>query len=343
MSSLGDVLLASPLIHSLRKKFKNAQIDFLIRSEYIDIVRYNPHLTNIIELNTKKGYPELKKIKKHIYQEEYHVILDIHKNLRSSYLCGGMTFRGTKVFKIKKQQLIRFLLVKFKINLYQKFRGRIIPVWKKYLQTAAQLGIGREDGALELFLPAAAEDRAIEFLNNLPETKKKIVVAPGARHFTKRWPPEYFASLINHINHRWGCQVILVGDNHDKPIIEKIFSLIPTETAIPTAGMFSIMETSAFIKRANLIVSNDSGIMHIANAFNRPLVAIFGSTVKEFGFYPGNKETVVIEKPGLPCRPCSHIGRQSCPKKHFKCMKDITVETILQIIDKMGILSENSH
>jgi heptosyltransferase-2 len=338
LSSLGDVLLASPLVRSLREKFKNAQIDFLIRSEYIDIVRHNPHLTNVVELNAREGFPELRKLKKHIYQEKYHVILDIHKNLRSIYLCWGMQLRGTQIYKIKKQQFVRFLLIKLKINLYQKFKSRIIPVWEKYLQTADRLGIDSRNGTLELFLPAAAENRTVEFLNGLPGTKWEIVVAPGAKHFTKRWPPEYFAELIKQINRGWEYQVILVGDNHDKPVIEKILDLIPKNIAISTAGFFSIIETSAIIKRAKLIISNDSGIMHIAKAFNRPLVAIFGSTVKEFGFYPSNKETVVIERAGLQCRPCSHIGRKACPKKHFKCMKDITPEMIIQTVEEMQIL-----
>ena len=339
-SSLGDVLLTTPLIRLLRKKYQKAQIDFLVRKEYSQIVRYNPHLSKILEFDVKEGFEGLKKLKNEIWRNKYHVILDLQRNLRSSYLTFGRVinkFSHTDIFKVKKNQIIRFLLVKWKVNLYKKMYSRIIPVWEKYVRTAQKLEIVPDEGQLELFPSDDAQRQTDRFLNNLPAGDWHLVIAPGAKHITKRWPTDYFTDLILQLYNSYKIKTLLIGGEQDNEVIEDILEGIPRDIALSTAGKFTLLETAVIIKKAKLVISNDSGLMHVATAFNRPLIAIFGSTVEEFGFFPNNPNAITIENKGLYCRPCSHIGRTTCPEKHFKCMKEIKPKTILDLIEKMRI------
>ncbi|MEJ2050249.1 MAG: glycosyltransferase family 9 protein [Calditrichota bacterium] len=334
-SSLGDVLLATPLLGQLRRKFPQAQIDFLVRSDFAEVLRYNPNLSNLIEFKTSSEFNYLRYIRRRIHREGYDVILDIHRNLRSRFICLGIStfhFRRTRVLKVRKNQIIRFLLVKFKINLYQKLYGRIIPVWEKYLRTAAPLGITPINEGLQFFLPKDIDQKVDSFLQDLPAGFGKIVMAPGARHFTKRWPPEYYQELIRMLFSEKGWRTILIGGKDDTDIIHKILSGLPEGIAVSASGKLCLAETAGLIRRTALMVSNDSGLMHVGSAMNVRLVAIFGSTVQELGFFPWSLWAIVLENRGLYCRPCSHIGRATCPEKHFRCMTEIQPQKVLQTI-----------
>ncbi|GAB4377079.1 MAG: hypothetical protein Kow0042_24250 [Calditrichia bacterium] len=167
----------------------------------------------------------------------------------------------------------------------------------------------------------------------------EVVVAPGARHFTKRWPPDYYAELIKLIYEKYGQKCILVGGREDIPIAKQIISLTADVPVHSVVGEFSILQTAALIERAHLVICNDSGLMHIAAAYQKPTIAFFGSTVQEFGFFPANSKAIVLENQNLSCRPCSHIGRSRCPKKHFRCLIEITPQQVLVEIEKNRFLS----
>ena len=202
MSSLGDIVLASPLIRLLRQKFPNAKLDFLVRAEYAELVRYNPNLNRIVELNPKNGIRGLHGLRKKILANKYDIIIDIQKNLRSYYLLFGLNYNPitkVRIFRIKKNQFLRFLLVKFKINLYYRIHKELTPVWKKNIYTVKSLDIKPDDGNLELFLPDNARKTAVRINNKSIDITKNIVMAPGAKHFTKRWPEENFSQLIKTI------------------------------------------------------------------------------------------------------------------------------------------------
>lgn len=327
MSSLGDIILTSPVIRRLRQQFPAARIDFLVREEYADLVRYNPHLSNIIELNVRHGRPAVKSLRDKIRLANYDVILDLHRNLRSAFLRRFPAH--SPVLKIKKNLLLRFLLVKFKINLYRKFYGHPLSVAEKYLRTAAPLGLPDDDLRLEMHLPPEAVSKGVEIWSGLQKENYRVVMAPGARHFTKRWPPDYYAELIRLIYREKGWRTLLVGGADEKAAIEEIQVLAGDEIQRSLAGEISLLETVAIIREAPLFISNDSGLMHAAAAFQKPQIALFGSTVEELGFFPLNPHAKVLENATLPCRPCSHIGRSECPQKHFKCMLEVQPEAVL--------------
>jgi len=281
------------------------------------------------------------------------VILDIHNNLRSRYVCLGLGRFGiqTRVRHVRKQKFVRFLLVSCKINLYRKIYGRVIPVWEKYLRTAKSLGLDLPGGirkrisaertdvmkgkGLEIYLSRDAENVAAQFRKEKSGEASFIAVAPGARHFTKRWPAEYYSDLILRIYQEKNIKSVLIGGKDDQSLCENIVKEVGGKKSFSVAGKLSILESAAIIKDAKLLITNDSGLMHVGDALKTPLFAIFGSTVRELGFFPSATTSMVIENKGLSCRPCSHIGRDHCPKKHFHCMKELTPELVWRQVEKL--------
>lgn len=336
-SSLGDVVLATLLIRLLRENFPEATLDFLVRQEFAELLQNNPKIDHLFEFDIKHGFQGLRQLKKDLKKKNYDVILDIHNNLRSRYLClgiGGM-FARTRVLRIRKQKFARFLLVKFKINLYHRIYGRVIAVWEKYLRTAQPLLREKEsgEGKREIFLSEKAEKKAKKIQTQLLGNKDYITIAPGAKHFTKRWPAEFYWELIDRIYQETKIKSVLIGDNNDVAIAEKFLQHCAADAVISLAGQLSIQETAAVIKNSELLISNDSGLMHVADALAVPLIALFGSTVEELGFFPVSSEATVIQNNGLYCRPCSHIGRSYCPEEHFRCMREVTPEMVWQAVD----------
>jgi len=344
-SSLGDVVLATSLIRWLRQNFPEAELDFLVRQEYAELLHGNPEIDQLIEFDVEPGFRSLRQLKIRLKSRNYDVILDIHNNLRSRYLClgwGGF-FSGTRILRIQKQQFIRFLLVKFKINLYRRFYGRVIPVWEKYMRTAKPLVGKPESGDCkpELLLAKDPQIKAEKIQSQLLGNKEYITIAPGAKHLTKRWPVEYYSEFLERIHRETKVKAVLIGGDDDVEISKQILHHCPDGTSISLAGQLSIQETAAVIKNSRLLITNDSGLMHVADALGVPLIAIFGSTVEELGFFPSGPQATVIENSGLSCRPCSHIGRSHCPKEHFRCMQEVTPDIIWHAFqEKMAVTSK---
>jgi heptosyltransferase-2 len=153
-------------------------------------------------------------------------------------------------------------------------------------------------------------------------------------HFTKRWPEERFVELTRLLTAR-GERLLLFGGRPDSAVAETIARTAPRGIADLT-GRLTLMETAAAMERCRVVIANDSGLMHMATAVRRPVVALFGSTVREFGFFPYNSPAVVLETNGLRCRPCSHIGLPRCPKRHFACMREILPEQVVEAADALA-------
>jgi heptosyltransferase-2 len=161
--------------------------------------------------------------------------------------------------------------------------------------------------------------------------KDKIVgIAPGSVWATKRWLPERFAQVSQLLMNEAGTKVVFLGSEDDRDICERIANLTKGKPVI-LAGRTNILQSAAMISLCKVILSNDSAPVHIASAMKRPVVAIFGSTIPEFGFAPYGVDHLIIEKK-MDCRPCGIHGRKECPQKHFRCMKDITTEEVFQAV-----------
>jgi lipopolysaccharide heptosyltransferase II len=335
LSSLGDIILTTPFLKVLREKFPNAQTDYLTKSEYADIIKYNPNIHKVIEVDNIINFKGLRELKKQLQANSYDLIADLHNNLRTFYLrlfFGG----GVKFLKFKKYSLRKFLLVKFKINLLRNFPA----IAQRYILTLNKL-LGIESLNLnhppEIFTSAEEVKKAGSTLNGLtiPAGTKLICIVPGAKHFTKTYPAEYYAELINKFDNT-KYSFLLVGRGNDKKNIDSIISSTGANV-YDLCDKLSLLELTELMKKCDLVISGDTGPMHIAEAAGAALIMLAGSSVREFGFYPQTKNSSVIENNGLKCRPCSHIGRPSCPQGHFKCTREIKSEKILPIIPRLLI------
>jgi heptosyltransferase-2 len=187
-----------------------------------------------------------------------------------------------------------------------------------------------EDTSLSLY-PSDIEKEKVEGIwkeNNL-EDKKIILIAPGSKWFTKRWPLEYFNELLKKLAKNSEYKVVIIGGEE-----ESTFDMYTDKNIVNLCGKTSLLDVAEICSRSNIIVTNDSSPIHIASAFsNIHIIAIFGATTEELGFFPWSKNSEVLENMNLDCRPCGLHGGEKCPKGHFKCMLDIKPELVYEKIE----------
>lgn len=342
-SSLGDVVLSMPLLHFLQVNYPTAQLDYLIRKEYAELVRNHPAVNRLIEFDVSEGFSGLLQLRKSLQSNGYHLVLDIHNNIRSRVLTFPVR-RFKRVSRVRKNQFIRFLLVHFKLNLYRVFYERPPKVWQKYLRTISEEWRSWSRPEMtRVFLSRESRENVKGILKETGIASPFAVMAPGARHFTKRWPEHYYTELINRLYGKYKIPTILLGGPDEAGLAENIAKSARGYAAYSLAGKLTISETAAVIEQAEIMVTNDSGLMHLGAASNRKLVAIFGSTVEELGFFPETENALVVEEKELKCRPCSHIGRSQCPKKHFKCMLNLRPDNVFRQMEEAGFFTNLSR
>lgn len=306
LSSLGDVILATPVIAALKKRRPETKIDFLVNGNFRDTILYNPNLNSVIEYSKEESFKKYQQI---IRENNYDEIIDLQNNHRSRKISKG--FNGT-VRRFRKPTFKKFLLVWYKIN-------RLTPIKKipeRYAETAD--------------VKLLNEKVQIHFKENFnSESSKNHIIGfcPGSKHFTKTWPREYFVELGKILNNQ-DFSIYLFGGKEDREICRYLSDNI--KNAEDHSNDDDLLGLAEKMKKCSLIICNDSGLMHTASALDIPLIAIFGSTVREFGFEPYNCRNLILENNSLSCRPCSHIGREKCPKSHFKCMREITPEFVAE-------------
>lgn len=314
LSSLGDVLLTYPLLDLIKKNETNCKIHFLVRDKFVDAIQFNHNVDKTFTYSPENA----KQIKVLIQENNYDLILDLQNNFRSRQITLQSKAR---VYRFKKPTLKKFLLVNFKLKLIEPD----FSIAKSYIKTLYPYFSDK----LTLYFDIPQE-KEIESLKKVPPSfSNKLIVgmAPGSRHFTKRYPIDYFKVLINKLIEN-DFAIAIFGGKDDYEICKSL------ETNNVFVKNFQngndLLETAAIMKKCSVIISNDSGLMHLASLLQIPIVAIFGSTVREFGFAPIFEKSLIIENTNLKCRPCSHIGRDSCPEKHFKCMLELQPEYVFQ-------------
>ena len=324
LSSIGDILLTSPFLRQINLTFPQAEIDYIVKKEFEELIRYNPYI-NKIHIFDSSGEHSLKQLKKALKQRKYDYIFDLHNNFRSVFLRSGLSSSYQGI--VKKDKFRQMLLLCFKLNFYQKPK----PISQRYLETGLKTGIADDHQGLQLFWSDIESKNAGLILDqlNFKKTEKYICLAPGAGYFTKRWPVEYFAKLIELIHTQLKLKIIILGGTGDKEIATE---LVQMPYVYNLAGQISLLETAVILSRGAVLVSNDTGLMHMSAAVQTPVIAIFGSSVVEWGFEPFRIPHILLEEKGLYCRPCSHIGRNSCPQKHFKCMRNISPQHVFDAL-----------
>jgi len=328
-SSIGDIVLTTPLIRAIRNTYPGAVIDFVVKEQFVDLLRMNQYIDTILSYDPEAGIKGLWELIRIIRKEKYDLLLDIHKNPRSIFLRS--LSKADRVLTYNKDTINRILLVWFKMNLLRDSQ----PVYLRYFQALNPLKIIPDDKGADLHVPDEVMKYVFHALRNagIRSSQKIIVLCPGAGFSNKRWLPEGFAAVGNFCAQNHNAVVVLLGSAQDVEICEKV-ELLMKKRALNFSGKFSLLESAGVIRHSSLVVTNDTGLMHIAQSQRRPVLAIFGPTVREFGYFPFPDKSFVIEKK-LPCRPCTKIGLNRCPKKHFRCMRDISVEEVVQAADQL--------
>ncbi|HET6513169.1 MAG TPA: glycosyltransferase family 9 protein [Candidatus Kapabacteria bacterium] len=304
LSSLGDIVLTAPVIAAARARYPEARIDFCTKAEYVGIVKLLPGLDNIIEVQKEV----MNEARNEIASNEYDAIIDLHNNIRSRELTRGLK----KLSRVNKRTMRRWLMVKTKRNW---MRGQP-DVIGRYFEAASRLLEIKDDGQAP-HLPA------------LTINEKRVAICPGSKHWNKKWPIEYYIAVAQYLQSR-GYQIELFGSSEDRDVCAEIRQAVPN--AIDHAGEFSLEELPAAIAQFEFAITNDSGLMHLASAVRVPTLSFFGPTVRAFGFAPRSSQATILENKGLYCRPCTRIGLDRCPEKHFRCMREITPDkAIVQI------------
>lgn len=321
LSSIGDIVLCSAAIRCLRKRYPEASIDFLTKSSMLDILKADPHINQIVIWD---GSP--KDMAAQIIDRNYSHVIDLQDNLRTRILEQWLPI-GIKVLRYNKQRLRRAMSVWFKKNLY---RGHVT---EQYLAAMADLDVIYDGSGLQYHI--APEDKIT--INDVPFTHKAgfAVLCIGATHFTKRMPEHKWAELIQKIR----MPLILIGGKSESAMGERLAEK-DSFKVINKCGVYTLGQSASAIQLSKFVITHDTGMMHIAAAFDKKVFSIWGGTIPELGFAPYMKspeKSILIEQKNLSCRPCSKYGRSSCPKKHFNCMEKIDID---QLIRKTGISSQ---
>ncbi len=313
-SSIGDIVLTSPVVRILKNQIKNSEIHFLTKPQYLSLVENNPYIDKIHTLK-----PSLKDTINELRDEFFDYIIDLHHNLRTYRIKSALKLVSFAFDKLNKE---KWILVNFKKNNLPD-----IHIVDRYLNTLKLFDVKNDNKGLDFFIPDKdnVDVSKFNFKNN-----KYVAFVIGAKHYTKQIPKQKIIDLCNNIN----LPVILLGGKEDADTGNFIKNNSKA-TIYNSCGEFNINQSASIIKQAHYVISNDTGLMHIAAAFKKNIISVWGNTIPEFGMYPylAGDKSKIFEVTDLKCRPCSKIGFSKCPKKHFKCMNNIVNNDIIDYIN----------
>lgn len=310
-SSIGDIVLTSPVLRCLKNQIQGVEIHYVIKKKFFSLLEHNPHVSKIFTIEDSL-FTVLNQLK----GENYDVVIDLHHNLRSLRIKLAL---ARPAFSFDK--------LNFRKWLYVNWKQRVMPdvhIVKRYLDTVKNLGV-KDDGLGLEFFPCDCEQIDKEELPPAFQTQPYVVLSIGGTHATKKMPIDKWVELLNLIS----IPAMIIGGKEDIEAAQLLENQANKNGKIVwnACGKFTIGGSAHLIKGCALVISHDTGMMHIAAAFQKPTIAIWGNTTPELGMYPFRTEYINLEINGLPCRPCSKIGYAKCPKGHFKCMRDLVVKS----------------
>lgn len=294
----------------------DAEIHYITKKQFVPILEANPYIHKIYPIDKRidEVIPELKK-------EKFDQVIDLHKNFRSKGIVMKLRIRSTSFNKINFE---KWLIVNCKID-----RLPNIPIVDRYFQSVSNLGIKNDGQGLEYFIPSKDEVD----LTTIPFTHQKGYIGwvIGAKHNTKIYPEDKIIEVCQKISN----PVILLGSGEDLEKGERI-KTAAGDKIFNSCGKYNINQSASLVRQAEKIITNDTGLMHIAAAFKKEIISLWGNTIPEFGMYPympdRENKSHILEVKGLSCRPCSKLGFKKCPKGHLKCMNEIDTEKIIELL-----------
>jgi ADP-heptose:LPS heptosyltransferase len=317
-SSIGDIVLTTPVVRALAQQVPGAEVHFATKPGYRNLLESNPNIAKVHCLTSSLG-----NLVQQLKAEQFDYIIDLHNNLRTRLIKLRLGVKSSSFDKLNWQ---KWLLVNFKID-----RMPAVHIVQRYLDAAAPLGVKDDGLGLDYFIPESQEVA----LNTLPEAFRRgyVAVAIGAQHATKRLPLQKLVELCQRLRPH---PILLLGGPEDALVAEAVIDATNTSQSeasstylqVPEVliengcGRYTLHQSASLVRQASFVVSHDTGLMHIAAAFNKQIFSVWGNTVPEFGMYPYRTAYQALEVKGLNCRPCSKIGFAKCPQGHFKCMRE---------------------
>ncbi|PKV66567.1 glycosyltransferase family 9 protein [Pontibacter ramchanderi] len=318
-SSIGDIVLTTPVVRCIKQQVPDAEVHYCTKQAFRGILEPNPYIDKVHTLGDS-----LSELVQQLKAENFDFVVDLHNNLRTRII---KTRLGKSSKSFDKLNFEKWLMVNLKVN-----RLPDMHIVDRYLAAAAPLGIQDDGKGLDYFIPADAEVD----INTLPVgfQNRYTAFAIGAQHYTKRLPTERIIELCAQLQQ----PIILLGGKEDAAVGEEIAAHFEPASInnqqstiiLNACGRYSLAGSASLVRQAKQVVSHDTGLMHIAAAFQKDIISVWGNTIPEFGMYPFRTRYKVLEVNGLPCRPCSKIGYSKCPQGHFKCMRDIDFSAIEQ-------------
>ncbi|MGL4599247.1 MAG: glycosyltransferase family 9 protein [Bacteroidia bacterium] len=313
-SSIGDIVLISPILRCLKKQ-TGAEVHVLTKSSFRQLLYPNPHVDKVITIEK-----QVREVASLLKQERYDFVVDLHHNLRSMQVKRLLQIPSASFPKLN---IKKWLLVFGHINLMPD-----VHIVDRYFDAVKTLGVTNDGEGLDYFIPADAEVD----LQTLPVSHQSgyIAFTVGAKFATKQMPVSKITAIINQLE----LPVVLLGGPEDMTRAAAISSICG-DRVFDATGKYSLHQSASLVRQAVRVIAHDTGLMHIAAAFKKQIHSVWGNTVPLLGMYPylpgaGSK---IVEVKNLSCRPCSKIGHAACPKGHFKCMNLID-ETAFGVREK---------
>lgn len=316
-SSIGDIVLTSPVIRCLKEQVEGSvEVHYLTKMQYKSVVEFNPFVSkvHVIEKRTNEIQDVLR-------EENFDYVVDLHKNIRSKRVVKNLKLVS---FSFHKLNYKKWLFTTFKINKLPK-----VHIVDRYLDAVKSLGVKNDNEGLDYFIKESDKVNLSEL--PLEYHGGYVAFAIGAQHFTKRLPKHKIISICKKINQ----PIILLGGKEDAATAEEIAKAVGTNI-YNSCGQFSINQSASLVDQSKVLITHDTGLMHIGAALGVKIISVWGNTVPAFGMHPyypkGKNNYTIIENNNLKCRPCSKIGYDKCPKIHFNCMEAINEEEIVSSI-----------
>jgi heptosyltransferase-2 len=324
-SSIGDIVLTTPVLRCLKQQRPDVEVHYLTKLTFSPILQHNPHIDKLHYL-----HDDIAKVIPYLLEEKYDCIIDLHHNLRTLQVKRAL---NTKSYSFPKLNVQKWLLTNLKVNLMPD-----ISIVDRYFDTVKQLNVKNDGKGLDHYLPPG------KALSNtdipMSHWGGYVGCVIGGSMATKKLPVEQWKKFCMEIP----FPVMLLGGPEDRFEAGKIAELDPIKI-YNSCGKFNINESAELVKIARVVVTNDTGLMHVAAAYGKPIVSLWGNTAPEMGMFPyygyNNlrqrvaPQSVIIENKKLSCHPCSKIGYSKCPKGHFKCMNDLNMSDVCDHVKKL--------
>ena len=315
-SSIGDIVLTTPVIRCIKRQVPDVELHVLTKSSYRSILVPNLHINKVYELQGN-----LKEVIRQLREEHYDFVVDLHKNWRSLRVRLAL-HRPSASFP--KLDFRKFLYTKLKLGNMPS-----VHIVDRYFKAVEKLNVHNDDQGLDFFF----NEGDVMHYEDLPEAFREgfVAIVIGGQHATKILPEDKVVEVVEAL----GYPVILIGGPEDAARGERIKAKVGSYVG-NSCGTLTVGQSASLLQLADAVITNDTGMMHIAAALRKPIVSVWGNTVPELGMYPylpqGMKPAAIVENKGLKCRPCDKLGYAKCPKGHFECMNSLNSKEIVEKI-----------